>query len=89
MYLYLFVPSYFLCYANTGGHIVMAYMEMLGNCSHSTQQQNQSEFLRHSVHTYNVTHGSDSVGVGCNSLSIMSSSHQQQSINLPHSQTMR
>jgi hypothetical protein len=29
---------------------VMAYMEMFGNCSH----QNNNEFLRHSVHTYNL-----------------------------------
>lgn len=70
----------------------MAYMEMLGNCSHSTQQ-NQTEFLRHSVHTYNVTHGSSSSDAGggsgvSNSLAIMSSTHQQ-NINLPHSQTMR
>jgi hypothetical protein len=29
---------------------VMAYMEMFGNCAHP----NTSEFLRHSVHTYNL-----------------------------------
>lgn len=82
-----------LCYA--GGHIVMAYMEMFGNCSHSTQH-NQTEFLRHSVHTYNVTHGSsstlsssDCTGIGSsgNSLTIMPS--HQQNKNLTHSQTMR
>lgn len=30
--------------------IVMAYMEMFGNCSHG----NTTEFLRHSVHTYSL-----------------------------------
>lgn len=29
---------------------IMAYMEMFGNCSHA----NTNEFLRHSVHTYNL-----------------------------------
>lgn len=66
----------------------MAYMEMFGNCSHSTQ--NQTEFLRHSVHTYNVTHGASdhiaTVGSGSSSMAIMS---HVQTKNLTHSQTMR
>lgn len=87
---FFFVFSFFspsiLPFKYAGGHIVMAYMEMFGNCSHSTQ--NQTEFLRHSVHTYNVTHGaSDHIAtVGGGSMAIMS---HQQSKNLTHSQTMR
>lgn len=51
----------------------MAYMEMFGNCSHSSH--NTSEFLRHSVHTYNVTHSS--------------AEHITHNHNITHSQTMR
>ncbi|KAJ6637477.1 Guanine nucleotide-releasing factor 2 [Pseudolycoriella hygida] len=51
---------------------IMAYMEMFGNCSHSTH--NTSEFLRHSMHTYNVTHHS--------------SEHMTNNHNITHSQTM-
>lgn len=51
----------------------MAYMEMFGNCSHSTH--NTTEFLRHSVHTYNVSHSS--------------SEHITHNQNITHSQTMR
>ncbi|XP_037028363.1 guanine nucleotide-releasing factor 2 isoform X14 [Bradysia coprophila] len=51
---------------------IMAYMEMFGNCSHSTHST--SEFLRHSMHTYNVTHHS--------------SEHITNNHNITHSQTM-
>lgn len=48
----------------------MAYMEIFGNCSHTPQ--NSSEFLRHSVHTYNVSHSSEHI---TQSLSKISHSH--------------
>lgn len=55
----------------------MAYMEMFGNCSHSTH--NNTEFLRHSVHTYNINHSSTE----------HIASTQQHNRSISHSQTMR
>ncbi|XP_031627497.1 guanine nucleotide-releasing factor 2-like isoform X6 [Contarinia nasturtii] len=63
---------------------VMAYMEMFGNCSHTSH--NNSEFVRHSVHTCNLNHHSTS------STSVdhftASSNQQHNSRYISHSQTM-
>lgn len=55
----------------------MAYMEIFGNCSHSPQST--SEFLRHSVHTCNITQSENRHHF---------SSTSQNSV-ITHSQTMR
>ncbi|XP_031627493.1 guanine nucleotide-releasing factor 2-like isoform X2 [Contarinia nasturtii] len=63
---------------------IMAYMEMFGNCSHTSH--NNSEFVRHSVHTCNLNHHSTS------STSVdhftASSNQQHNSRYISHSQTM-
>lgn len=73
----------------------MAYMEMFGNCSHT--MHNNSEFVRHSVHTCNLNHHSSSVDqfttttstTTTNSGSCNISSQQQNSRFISHSKTMR
>lgn len=60
---------------------VMAYMEMFGNCSHSTQ--NTADFMRHSVHTYNMNHASSE------HINATSKHMHQHSRIISHSQTMR
>lgn len=52
-------------------------MEMFGNCSHSTH--NNTEFMRHSVHAYNMNHSSTEH---------ITSTHQHNR-SISHSQTMR
>ncbi|XP_055301053.1 guanine nucleotide-releasing factor 2 isoform X3 [Sitodiplosis mosellana] len=59
---------------------VMAYMEMFGNCSHT------SEFVRHSVHTCNSNHHSTS-STSVDQLTT-NSSQQQNNRYISHSQTM-
>lgn len=62
---------------------VMAYMEMFGNCSHTTH--NNSEFVRHSVHTCNLNHHSTSV----DQFSTSTTAQQLNNRYISHSQTMR
>ncbi|XP_055301072.1 guanine nucleotide-releasing factor 2 isoform X21 [Sitodiplosis mosellana] len=59
---------------------IMAYMEMFGNCSHT------SEFVRHSVHTCNSNHHSTS-STSVDQLTT-NSSQQQNNRYISHSQTM-
>lgn len=74
--------------------IVMAYMEMFGNCSHTTHN-NSNEFVRHSVHTCNLNHHSSSVdqftSADCQQQQQLQQQHhhQQSSRYISHSQTMR
>uniref|UniRef100_A0AAR5QHA7 CRK SH3-binding GNRP n=1 Tax=Dendroctonus ponderosae TaxID=77166 RepID=A0AAR5QHA7_DENPD len=74
--------------------LVMAYMEMFGNCSHT----NDAEFMRHSVHmvqsqwgTPSITSLSSAQSCSFSHATIQSSSRnaQTQALSLPHSNAER